>query len=171
MRGPAIMGERLVHLHPPHAHPVVPQYVWETPVDEHRLHTFLVSMRNCMIPKNKYFLKIADRTMDKRNFAIAEQGPPRGRGTRPGVHAGRAQHPRVADAADKVIWLYRERLEQWDDKGWRIDADELKRMRAKRNVVYAIPSPARRKSQAWVLDPVPLVEPKPTAQPLRAVGA
>ena len=73
--------------------------------------------------------------------------------------------------ADKVIWLYRERLQQWDDMGWRIDADELKRMRAKRNVVYAIPSPARRESQAWVLDPVPLVEPRPTAQPLRAVGA
>lgn len=147
------------------------QYVWETPVDEHHLHTFLVSMRNCMIPKNQYFLKVADRTMDKRNFAIAEQDRAVIEKLDPVCTPAERSTRELLMPADKVIWLYRERLEQWDDKGWRIDADELKRMRAKRNVVYAIPSPARRKSQAWVLDPVPLVEPKPTAQPLRAVGA
>jgi len=147
------------------------QYVWETPVDEHYLRTFLVSLRNCIIPKNKWLLGIADKQTDKRNFAIAEQDRVVIEKLDPVCTPAERSTRELLMPADKAIWLYRERLEQWDAKGWRIDADELKRMHAKRNVVYAIPSPARRESKTWVLDPVPLVEPKPAAQPLRAVGA
>ena len=128
-------------------------------------------MRNCMIPKNKWFLNVADKQMDKRNFAVAEQDRAVIEKLDPVCTPAERSTRELLMPSDKVIWLYRDHLQKWDDQGWRIDTDELQRMRAKRNVVYAIPSPARRESQAWVLDPVPLVEPRPTAQPLRAVGA
>ena len=48
---------------------------------------------------------------------------------------------------------YRKSLQDWDRKGWRIDADQVLRDRAE--LVYAIPCPARRTEKAWVLPAVP----------------
>ena len=57
--------------------------------------------------------------------------------------------------ADKGVVRYREWLERWGDRGWRIDVETL---RAKRgDIAFAIPSPARRTSGNWVVDPVPLL--------------
>ena len=57
--------------------------------------------------------------------------------------------------ADSHIARYREWLAEWEEKGYRIDLEEVKRTRD--NVAYAIPSPARRTTQNWALDPIPLL--------------
>ncbi len=50
---------------------------------------------------------------------------------------------------------YREFLDDWNAKGWRLDPKALQENHG--DVAYAIPCPARRTSGNWVLDPVPLL--------------
>jgi hypothetical protein len=60
--------------------------------------------------------------------------------------------------SDNAIVAYRQHLDEWEARGWRIDMETL---RAKRgDVAYAIPCPARRTEKNWVLDPVPLLPAK-----------
>ena len=60
-------------------------------------------------------------------------------------------------SADKIVALYRGRMREWEDRGWRIDTEALNRVRAQGNVVTVIPSPARRERGGWVFDPAPLL--------------
>jgi hypothetical protein len=60
--------------------------------------------------------------------------------------------------ADSPIGRYRDRINEWEDRGWRIDTDEVARNEKK--VAYAIPCPDRRHSKGWVLDSIPVVAPK-----------
>ena len=70
--------------------------------------------------------------------------------------------------ADKCILMYRESLKEWENKGWKIDSEEVARTDGR--VAYAIPSPARREQKGWVLDPIPL-KPAGKAEPkLKAAG-
>jgi hypothetical protein len=57
--------------------------------------------------------------------------------------------------ADKVILQYRDKLDEFEARGWRIDMGAVQAARERADVIFAIPSPARRESQAWVLDEVP----------------
>ena len=59
--------------------------------------------------------------------------------------------------ADEPILRYRNKLKEWERRGWRIDMAALNRTR--QQVAYAIPGPERRQHKGWVLDPVPLVSP------------
>ena len=59
--------------------------------------------------------------------------------------------------ADKAIAAYRDWLKKFDDMGWRINWKEFK-ARQGMDKAYAIPSPSRRTSGNWVLDPVPLLK-------------
>lgn len=59
--------------------------------------------------------------------------------------------------SDGAIVSYRKFLNQWKDKGWRIDMQTLRANRLNR--AYAIPSPARRTSGNWVLNPIPVIPP------------
>ena len=68
--------------------------------------------------------------------------------------------------ADKPVVAYRERLQEFEAKGWRIDNQQVKDNRDK--VAYAIPSPARRESRNWVIDAVPLIA--ATAEPSSKVA-
>ena len=52
---------------------------------------------------------------------------------------------------------FRERLREWDSRGWRIDRKALAAIKG--DVACAIPCPARRESGNWVLEPVPLRQP------------
>lgn len=63
--------------------------------------------------------------------------------------------------ADKVILQYRDKLDEFESRGWRIDMDALRAARQRGDVVFAIPSPARRETNAWVLDEVPRLAAKP----------
>ena len=70
--------------------------------------------------------------------------------------------------SDKVILMYREKLKEWESRGWLIDFDRLER--DSRKVAYAIPGPGRRDSKGWVLDPVPLADGEQAATKLKAAG-
>ena len=76
--------------------------------------------------------------------------------------------------ADKVIYLYRDSLDEWTRRGWRIDTEALRQANARGDVMYALPSPGRRETRGWVLEAVPLVPASPVetgSTPLRAVQA
>jgi nitrite reductase/ring-hydroxylating ferredoxin subunit len=68
--------------------------------------------------------------------------------------------------ADKPVVAYRERLQEFEAKGWRIDNQQVKDNRDK--LAYAIPSPGRRESRNWVIDAVPLIA--ATAEPSSKVA-
>jgi hypothetical protein len=73
--------------------------------------------------------------------------------------------------ADKVILQYRDKLAEFAARGWRLDMTALRAAKAKGDAIFAIPCPARRETNAWVLDEVPRVAATATASPAQAVGS
>ncbi len=67
--------------------------------------------------------------------------------------------------ADSPIARYRDRIKEWEARGWRIDLDKVDHNR--KQVAYAIPCPARRGSKGWILDPVPLIPASSVSQKAR----
>ena len=67
--------------------------------------------------------------------------------------------------SDYPIGRYRERLKEWEARGWRIDLDKAREQ--EKHTAFAIPSPERRKKKGWVIDPIPLMP----STPARAVEA
>jgi hypothetical protein len=59
--------------------------------------------------------------------------------------------------SDNAVAAYRKWLAKFDDMGWKIDVDTFDKHHGK-DRAYAIPSPSRRTSGNWVLDPVPLIK-------------
>jgi hypothetical protein len=66
-----------------------------------------------------------------------------------------------------VVVQYRGKLKEWEQKGWRLDHEAINALTAKGDVITAIPCPYRRDSKAWVLDPAPVFEALPEAEPVR----
>ncbi|MBT77939.1 MAG: hypothetical protein CL798_07095, partial [Chromatiales bacterium] len=61
---------------------------------------------------------------------------------------------------DQAIAAYRKWLRKFDEMGWRIDWKEFKRRSGgdeDTDTAFAIPSPARRTTGNWILDPIPLI--------------
>ena len=56
---------------------------------------------------------------------------------------------------DRPLKRYRELLEKWQQKGWRIDSETVNNNRLSH--AYAIPSPGRRKTKGWVVDSIPIL--------------
>jgi len=128
------------------------QYFFEQPVNESKTRIFFLNMRNFLLdPRN-------DGPIHARNKVIAQQdinilldiNPPR----TPMTNTKELMVP-----ADKAIVAYRQWLQKFDNKGWRIDIEEFNQMSGK-DVALTIPSPARKTSGNWVLDTLPLIEGK-----------
>ena len=130
------------------------QYIYETPIDEFHTRGFLVNMRNFVLPK------FIDKSVSKRNMVVAEQDRAIVEGLAPRRTPRRAP-TELLMPADKVVALYRDRMREWEYRGWRIDTDGLNTIKAKGDTVTAIPSPARREQGSWVLDAVPLLPEQP----------
>jgi len=139
---------------------LIHQYLFERPIDEQTTYLYLVCERNFALEEK------SDEYVIERNQYVADQD----------VRIITSLHPVLTPdsntkefllPADKCILLYRESQKAWEQKGWRIDLDEVTRQRAR--VAFAIPSPARREHKGWVLDAVPLVKPGKTAG-LKATG-
>ena len=64
-------------------------------------------------------------------------------------------HQEILVPGDKAIVRYRDCLEGWNAKGWRLDSKALQENHG--DVAYAIPCPERRNSGNWVLESVPLL--------------
>lgn len=149
------------------------QYMFEAPIDETRTRVFLVNFRNVLFFKGGLLAKLnnwLDTKVNERNMVIASQDivvvdklQPR---LTPPTTAKELLMP-----ADKVILQYREKLDEFTDKGWRIDMDAFKKAKEKGDVVFAIPSPGRRESKAWVLDTTPLVPAKDAAAQVTQLAA
>ena len=130
------------------------QYLFECPVDDANTSLFLVNLRNFLIESED------DERMKGRNEYVALQD----RDILLAVHPVLTPETRTKELfmpSDSPIGAYRDKLKQWETRGWRIDVDEVDRNR--RKVAYAIPCPTRRESKGWVLDAVPLIPPAAAA--------
>jgi len=138
------------------------QYFFEQPVDENHTRIFFLNMRNFMLePEN-------DGPIHARNKVIAQQDIDVLLDLYPDM-TPISNTKEVLMPSDKAVVAYREWLEQFDNKGWRIDLDALHARNGK-DTAFAIPSPARRTSGNWVLEEVPRVEGRAERKAARAVN-
>jgi len=124
------------------------QYFFEQPQSKTRTRIFFINARNNTLgaDKDEYinstFLNIVaeDRKIieNLRPFATPE-----------------TMTKELLTPGDAPIVRYREHLKDWEKRGWRIDWQAVGRDR--HDVAYAIPSPSRRESGNWVLDPIPVL--------------
>jgi phenylpropionate dioxygenase-like ring-hydroxylating dioxygenase large terminal subunit len=136
------------------------QYLFETPIDEDRTSLYLVNLRNFLVDPSE------DTRMMTRNEVVATQDRDVLCDVRP-VMTPRTRTKEFFTPADAAIAKYRDKLQAWEDRGWRIDTEAVRR--AWRRAAFAIPGPARRAQPGWVLEPVPLVPARAAAQN-RTVG-
>lgn len=126
------------------------QYIYESPIDEFHTRGFLINMRNFVLPK------ALDKAVSKRNMIVAEQDRVVVERLAP-ARTPRRGPTELLMQADRIVALYRERMLEWEYRGWRLDVDAMNHTRAEGGVVTVIPSPARREGGGWVLDPAPLL--------------
>ena len=137
------------------------QYLYETPIDRYQTRTFLVSARNF------FRSPLFDRLSDKRNGVIISEDRAIVEAIEPALPMGGTTHD-LSVKADAIQIAFRERLTEWERRGWRIDAEKLEN--DPRITVHSIPSPGRRESKSWVFPTVPLIPAKRDAN-LAAVGS
>ena len=126
------------------------QYSYKTPVDETHSRSFLINLRNFVIePENDERMKTRNDVVAGQDGEILEYMNP--------LITPPSNTKELFVPADKLIARYREILKGYEANGWKIDMDKLSLGRQR--VAYAIPSPSRRESKGWVIDPVPMVEP------------
>ena len=130
------------------------QYLFERPIDDEHIHLYLLCMRSSFLdPKH-------DAYMIERNQYVANQDVVIIEALQPPL-TPMTNNKEFMVPADKVILMYREKLREWDAKGWRIDTDKVEATR--KRVAYAVPSPARREQKGWVLDAIPCLAPEAAA--------
>jgi len=135
------------------------QYFFEAPVDGNHTRIFFLNTRNCML----------DPSMDQRahdaNIKVAHEDIAILTELNP-VRTPENNVKEILTPSDGSVVRYREFLGEWEARGWRIDMHKLGTTSG--DIAYAIPSPARRESGNWVLDPVPLLPAKANAGRLPA---
>jgi phenylpropionate dioxygenase-like ring-hydroxylating dioxygenase large terminal subunit len=124
------------------------QYFFEAPVDEARTRIFFINTRNCMLDPAKDAVAMkANMQVANEDIAVLTELNP--------VRTPENNVKEILLPTDQAVVRYRQYLNQWEERGWRID---LKRLRETRgDIAYAIPSPGRRLSGNWVLDTIPLL--------------
>ena len=132
------------------------QYLYEAPIDEDSTRLFLINMRNFMLEE------MFDETIMERNQYVAFQDRDVLKTLHPKI-TPRVNTKELFTPSDYPIGRYRERLKEWEARGWRIDTDKVRAL--EQHTAFAIPSPARRDTKGWVIDPIPLMP----ATPARAV--
>jgi phenylpropionate dioxygenase-like ring-hydroxylating dioxygenase large terminal subunit len=121
-------------------------YFFETPVDKGRTRIFFVDLRNNMLDAED-----DERVIYMDKLVMDQDGKV--------MHGIRPRIPPLSNIreslvpTDRHVLRFREFLQDWQERGWRIDVDAIKRTEDR--IAYAIPSPARRETKEWVLDPVP----------------
>ncbi len=124
------------------------QFFFEAPIDENNTRIFFVNMR-CFMMEEENDQKIIDINMKiaQEDILIVETLNP--------VRTPHTTTKEVLVPSDKPIVRYRQYLQEWEDKGWRIDRVKMREQEG--DVAYAIPSPERRTSKNWVLESIPLM--------------
>ena len=134
------------------------QYLYEVPIDETHTRLYLITMRNFMQDD------LYDDTIKERNQYVAFQDRDVLFNLHPKV-TPRVNTKELFTPSDYPVGRYRERLKEWQARGWRIDSDKVDALGA--HTAFAIPSPKRRERKGWVIDAIPLLP----ATPARAVEA
>ncbi len=134
-------------------------FAFHTPIHQKLDRIFVLFGRNFM-QDPKY-----DKTFEDRTLFVAEQDRYVLEPMRPALTPNAKAHEFLVPA-DKAIARYREYCQEWEDKGWRIDSDQVREDQDR--IAYAIPSPTRRKSKGWVLPPVPTLAGKPRGMKVAA---
>lgn len=125
-------------------------YTFITPVDETRVRRFLVHARNVQLDaKVDGQMRPANEIAEREDRVVIEQLRP--------AESPTDTHHEFMLADDAIMVRYRERLREWEARGWRIDTRAVERQG--RRVAFAIPGPGRRHGGNWVLDRIPLVAP------------
>ncbi len=125
------------------------QNVFKTPVDATTVRTFLVQTRTFLLGAEH------DARFSTRNAFVREQDQAVLADLEP-FYTPETNSHELLMPADRAVSRYRERLLEWQQRGWRIDEAALARDEGR--VVRAIPSPARRENpRGWVLESVPLM--------------
>jgi len=136
------------------------QYFFELPVDENNTKIFFLNMRNFMLdPKNNGPIHARNKVIAAQDIQILDTMCP---GRTP-----LSPTEEILTPSDNAVAAYRKWLEKFDDMGWRIDIDKFNARHGK-SKAYAIPSPSRRTSGNWVLNPVPLIKDRAERRELEA---
>ena len=123
------------------------QYFFEQPVDGNHTKIFFINLRSFMLePEHDEFIREANLRVTVEDIAILEGLYP--------VRTPETRTREILTPGDTAVVSYRDHLEDWAARGWRLDTKALKQKHG--DVAYAIPCPDRRNSGNWVLDPVPL---------------
>jgi phenylpropionate dioxygenase-like ring-hydroxylating dioxygenase large terminal subunit len=124
-------------------------YLYAVPRDELDLEIFLIMQRNCM-NDDKFdanFLKRMAIAVEEDRVVIEKLDP---------AIPSKDAIGEFIVPADDIIMHYRNRISEWQRRGWRMDVEQLHRNRGR--VAYSIPSPARREHGGdWAVTPVPLM--------------
>jgi phenylpropionate dioxygenase-like ring-hydroxylating dioxygenase large terminal subunit len=142
------------------------QYMFEAPIDQNNTRVFLVNFRNVLFAKKGFwtlFNDWLDKKVNERNLVIAAQDIKVMNKLKPTLTPP-STAKELLMPHDKCIIQYRDKLKEFENKGWKIDVEAVKSAHDRRDTMFAIPCPARRESKAWVLDSVPLVKPDTSAQ-------
>jgi len=124
------------------------QYFFEAPIDGNRTRIFFINIRSFMMEdKNDQRLIDVNMQIAAEDIAIIESLDP--------VRTPHSTTKELLTPADAPIVRYREFLQEWEGKGWRIDQQALRASRG--DIAYSIPSPDRREHKNWVLDTIPLL--------------
>lgn len=134
----------------PSEHMHIHQYMFETPIDEDRVKVWLINLRNFLL-EDKH-----DERVIARNEYVVLQDRDVLEDLHP-VETPPTNNNEYFMPADICIGRYRERIREWEARGWRIDSKTV--AEHAHNTAYAIPSPGRRETDNWVLDAVPMVPP------------
>jgi len=127
------------------------QYLYECPIDSGNTNIWLVNMRNTFLEPDM------DDEVNRRNLEVLMQDVGVLVNLRPCLTPP-TNTKEFMLPADQPTLKYREKLKEFEERGWRIDSDALERDGSR--VAYAIPSPQRRRLKGWTLDTVPMVVPE-----------
>jgi phenylpropionate dioxygenase-like ring-hydroxylating dioxygenase large terminal subunit len=142
------------------------QYMFEAPIDQDNTRVFLVNFRNVLFFQKGFWTFMnnwLDTKVNERNMVIASQDIKVMNKLKPTLTPP-STAKELLMPHDKCIIQYRDKLQEFENKGWKVDVEAVKAAHGRRDIMFAIPSPGRRESKAWVLDAVPLVQPNTTAQ-------
>ena len=131
------------------------QYTFTTPVDRHHIKRWFLQARNFRTAPEM------DAPVNERNNVVMQQDKVVVERLEPFCTPVSATDE-VLVKADAVLVRFRERLNDFEARGWRIDEDAI--AAAGDGKAYVIPSPARRHAKAWAIEAAPVVTSAPAAR-------
>ena len=122
-------------------------YSFVRPIDAHSVRRYLFNARDFQLGEEM------DKTLGETTLGFEKEDRPVIEGMRP-LFSPRDTSSELLLPEDEIMVRYRRYLEEWEQKGWAIDLDELGALGQRK--AFAIPGPDRRESRSWVHAPVPL---------------